>query len=55
MALGWLTLALASPTTKILLLSLGFFATFMLDVSATTRGHAPSWYKNFRTIMTIAG
>ncbi|HIB18802.1 MAG TPA: DUF3429 domain-containing protein [Alphaproteobacteria bacterium] len=54
MALGWLTLALARPTTKILLLSLGFFATFMLDVSATTRGHAPSWYKNFRKIMTIA-
>lgn len=54
MVLGWLTLALVSPTTKILLLSLGFFTTFMLDVSATTRGYAPLWYKKFRKIMTIA-
>ena len=54
MALGWLTLALVSPTTKILLLALGFFTTFMLDVSATTRGYAPFWYKKFRKIMTIA-
>ena len=54
MALGWLTLALVSPTTKILLLALGFFTTFILDVSATTRGYAPFWYKKFRKIMTIA-
>ena len=54
MALGWLTLALVSPTTKIILLMVGFFGTFMLDVSATARGHAPLWYKNFRKFLTFA-
>ena len=53
MVLGWLTLALVSPTTKILLLMVGFFGTFMLDVSASARGHAPLWYKNFRKFLTI--
>ena len=53
MVLGWLTLALVSPTTKILLLMVGFFGTFMLDVAASARGHAPLWYKNFRKFLTI--
>ena len=54
MALGWLTLVVVSPTIKIVLLSLGFFFTFMLDVSASVRGYAPLWYKNFRKLMTTA-
>ena len=54
MALGWLTLVVVSPTIKIVLLSLGFFFTFMLDVSASIRGYAPPWYKNFRKLMTTA-
>ena len=53
LVLGWLTLALVSPTIKILLLMVGFFVSFMLDVSATARDHAPLWYKNFRKFMTI--
>ena len=53
MVLGWLTLALVSPTTKILLLMVGFFGAFMLDVSASARGYAPLWYKNFRKFLTI--
>ena len=54
MVLGWLTLVVVSPTIKIILLALGFFFTFMLDVSASTRGYAPPWYKNFRKLMTTA-
>ena len=53
-ALGWIALVLISPTIKIVVLSLGFFSSFMLDVTASSRGYAPVWYKNLRKLMTTA-
>ncbi len=52
-ALGFLALALIGPVPKFLLLLLGYFGVFMLDVRAVCDGLAPSWYARLRKPLSV--
>ena len=51
--LALLALALIGPIPKFLLLLLGYFGVFMLDVRAVADGVAPSWYGRLRKPLSV--
>lgn len=52
-ACAFLALALIGPIPKFLLLLLGYFGVFMLDVRAVADGVAPSWYGRLRKPLSV--
>ncbi len=52
-ACAFLALALIGPVPKFLLLLLGYFGVFMLDVRAVGDGLAPSWYGRLRKPLSV--
>lgn len=48
-----LAIALVHPTLKYLVLLVGYFGVFMLDLNAVKAGLAPGWYKALRKPITI--
>ena len=50
---AWLALGLVQPGPRLIALGLGFFAVFIADRRAVTRGHAPAWNRGTRKLFTI--